>query len=155
MSKKIESYMFNMCMIHDLETNKIVIQDKQNSDWKGLTFPGGKIEHGESFIESTIREVHEETGLIVSNLKPCGTINWYNTENHERWLVFLYKTSEYTGILLDETREGKVYWCDRDEIASDQWAPNMETYLKLFNNENVNEAFATWDSQSQSEFRLL
>lgn len=39
----------------------------------GLTFPGGHIEKGESFVDSVIREVYEETGLTIENPRICGT----------------------------------------------------------------------------------
>ncbi len=152
---KIQATMFNMCMICNEATGEVLIQEKVNSDWSGLTFPGGKIEAGEGFIASTIREVHEETGLTVKNLKPCGTINWENSESGERWLIFLYKTSDYSGDLLHETQEGKVFWSTLDGIDPKRLAPNMETYLQLFTRDDVNEAYATWDSSSQSTFTLI
>lgn len=152
---KTEVSMFNMCMICNDHTGEVVIQEKVNSDWQGLTFPGGKVEPGEGFIASTIREVHEETGLIVKNLKPAGTINWYNTENGERWLVFLYKTNDFAGDLLHETSEGKVYWSKLNDVNTSRLAPNMETYLKLFQNDHINEAYATWNSQGQSQFTII
>lgn len=35
----------------------MLFQDKINSDWKGITFPRGETEYGESNVGSTIREV--------------------------------------------------------------------------------------------------
>lgn len=155
MRQKIETSLFNMCMIQDPKTQRVVVLNKVNSDWQGVTFPGGKIENGESFIASTIREVFEETGLEVRNLKPCGLINWYNTENHERWLVFLYRTSDYQGDLVEQTTEGAVSWRSLDDIPKEHWAPNMETYLKLFLDENLHEAYATWNQQSQTKLTIV
>lgn len=39
---------------------------------RGLEFPGGKIETGETPFEAAIREVFEETGAIVDKLIPIG-----------------------------------------------------------------------------------
>ena len=44
----------NMCMVYD--GNQILVQDRMNPDWPGITFPGGHIEPKESFVESVIRE---------------------------------------------------------------------------------------------------
>ncbi|MBU5312196.1 NUDIX domain-containing protein [Tissierella carlieri] len=75
----------------------------------GITFPDGKVENGESIFESTIREVKEETGLDVKDLRFSGLIDWYNDITHERWLIFLFKTDTFSGEMIDETHEGKVF----------------------------------------------
>ena len=43
-----------MCMVYD--GNRILVQDRMNPNWPGITFPGGHIEPKESFVESVIRE---------------------------------------------------------------------------------------------------
>ena len=35
----------NMCMIYDNRGN-VVVQDRVDEDWRGLTFPGGHIDKG-------------------------------------------------------------------------------------------------------------
>ncbi len=67
----------NMCMIIDEKKNQVLVQDRIK-DWNGFTFPGGKIKLGEAIVPATIREVQEETGLTVSNLKFCGIKDWYD-----------------------------------------------------------------------------
>ena len=54
----------NMCMISD-NAGSILVQDRKKADYPGITFPGGHVEPGESFVESVIREVREETGLDI------------------------------------------------------------------------------------------
>lgn len=39
----------NMCMIYDNKGN-ILVQDRVSKDWGGVTFPGGHIEKGVSFV---------------------------------------------------------------------------------------------------------
>ena len=78
--------MMNMCKIIDNKNNKILVQQRVKS-WKGIAFPGGKINNGESIVKSTIREVKEETGLDIFNLKLCGIKNWYDIEKNERFFI--------------------------------------------------------------------
>lgn len=49
----------NMCMVYD-DAGNVLVQDKVDKKWSGLTFPGGHIEKGEFFVDSVIREVYEE-----------------------------------------------------------------------------------------------
>lgn len=148
--------LYNMCMIYNGENNQVLVQDKVPvHGWGGITFPGGHIEFGESFIESTIREVKEETGLDVSSLEYAGIINYYNTDVHERWLCFLYKTSKYSGELLHETKEGKVFWVDIDKLPTMNLAPTMDKYLQLFFSDVNHEAFAKWNENHTEELKII
>lgn len=45
---------------------------------RGLEFPGGKREKGESIEEAVIREVYEETGGVVSDLEFLGQYKVYD-----------------------------------------------------------------------------
>lgn len=152
----INTKLMNMCMITDKITNKVVVQDKINKPhWRGITFPGGKVENGESIIDSTIREVKEETGLDVKDLKFSGLIDWYNDITHERWMIFLFKTSTYSGEMIDETYEGKVFWVDIDALPNMNLAGGMKDYLKLYFDDSLNEAYAVWNDKVWGEFKFI
>jgi 8-oxo-dGTP diphosphatase len=68
MPQKDKIELTNMVMIEDKTTGKVLVQERIKS-WCGLTFPGGHVEEGESFVDSAVREVKEETGLDVKNLR--------------------------------------------------------------------------------------
>ena len=44
----------------------------ETNRWSGYAFPGGHVENGESFAESVIREIYEETGLTIQNPQLVG-----------------------------------------------------------------------------------
>ncbi len=149
---KIE--MTNMCMIVNKENNKIVVQERVKS-WKGLSFPGGHIENGESIVESTIREIREETGLEISNLVSCGVIHWHNTDTDDKYLVFNFKTECYSGDLFTETDEGKVFWMDIDDMQSQNLSRGLSERLPMFLENKYSEGFGTWNSQGYGVLSFL
>ena len=136
---KIENVVLtNMCMIYD--GDKILVQDRLNPNWPGITFPGGHIEPKESFVESTIREVYEETGLRISNLQICGMKQWTQKDNSYRYIVIFYKTNTFTGEL-KSSDEGKVFWINRSEIGNYVVADGFMEMLEVFENDNLSENY--------------
>lgn len=142
----------NMCMIVDNTTNKMLVQVRNKNDWDGISFPGGHVEEGESLLLSVIREVKEETGLDIKNVIPCGFKDWYDFEKEKRYLVFLFKSSSYTGEVLPETREGKNIWMTKEEIkSSSNIAPDFEEMLDIFLEESSYKEFFYEDNKSKDE----
>ena len=136
---KVENVVLtNMCMVYD--GDKILVQDRLNPNWPGITFPGGHIEPKESFVESTIREVYEETGLRISNLQICGMKQWTQKDNSYRYIVIFYKTNTFTGEL-KSSDEGKVFWINRSEIDNYVVADGFMEMLEVFENDNLSENY--------------
>ena len=75
MSKYEKAELTNMCMIYD-GAGRVVVQDKVGKSWGGITFPGGHVEKDESFVDSVIREVKEETGLDAAAEKLIAVQDW-------------------------------------------------------------------------------
>ena len=97
MSRSQATILTNMCLIEDDHGNIVMqIRDPQRYSWSGAALPGGHIEAHEGLVESVIREVKEETGLTIKNPKLVGMKHWYTTDD-ERYLVFLYRTSDFEG----------------------------------------------------------
>ena len=134
----------NMVMVQDRQTGKVLVLERVKK-WPGLSFPGGHIEGNESIVDSAIREIREETGLSIRNLEPCGVVHWSNSGTFDRYFVFLFKTTDYSGDITEETDEGKVFWADIADIAPKRLAPNMEQYLPMFLEGRHFEAFGSWN----------
>ena len=130
----------NMVMIQDSTTGKVLVQNRIK-DWKGPSFPGGHIEDDESIVDSAIREVKEETGLDVCNLRSCGLVHWLNTDTLDRYWVFLFITTDYSGELILECEEGQNSWITIDELRATPTENQTLTYLPMFLEDKYNEVF--------------
>ncbi len=139
----------NMVMIQDKASKKVLVQDRVKK-WKGISFPGGHVEEGESIVDSAIREIKEETGLTIYNLKSCGIIHWYNVATGDRYLEFLFKTTDFDGELVGETEEGRILWTDISQIEKMNLSQNFADYLPMFLSGGYSEAFYTHGGDYQS-----
>ena len=75
--------------------------------------PGGKIEEGESPKQTAIREMKEETGIEIQNLKYKGIMT---IEYLDRLFIFdTFITKEYEGEP-QEFEENTSEWIDIDEL---------------------------------------
>lgn len=124
----------NLCLIYC--GDKILMQNRKKSDWKGYTLPGGHVEPYESFTDAVIREMKEETGLTIKNPKLCG-VKQFRGE-YGRYVVFLYKTSDFEGIVRSSD-EGSVEWVNRAELDKYKTVNHFRELLEVFDNENLTE----------------
>lgn len=141
MSEKV--ILTNMCMVYDGNGN-ILVQDRVDRRWPGVTFPGGHIEPGESFTLSVIREVKEETGLTVSSPVLCGIKQWPIDKN-ERYIVLFYKTNKFSGELRSSS-EGRVFWIKEAELLNYKLADDFEDMYRIFKNDSLQEFFWTQEN---------
>ena len=150
--------LMNMCKIINPNNDKVLVQERIKS-WQGIAFPGGKIEEGESIVESTKREVFEETGLIINKMKICGIKDWYDYDEKVRYLIFLFVTNDYKGILKEQTDEGRVYWISQEELKKEDMANDFDKLLAVFDDNNLNEMIyidtKTDDEQSRWDLQLF
>ena len=134
--------LMNMVKIYNKNTGQVLVLDKvKKYGWEGLTFPGGKVEDGESFEDSVIREAKEETNLDIKNPKFVGIITWLTDERKDVGL--LYETSNFDGDLVEDNREGKLSWMDYEEFKNiPEKSMSMDHILKIYEGE-YREIF--WD----------
>ena len=138
MSRSEQAIFTNLCMVYD-HAGHILVQDRKDPSWPGLCFPGGHVEPGESFVESVIREVWEETGLTIENPKLCGT-KQFQTRKGERYVVFFYKTNRYTGEL-KSSEEGDVFWIPRTDLHKYTLCDDFPDLVRVFEEDDLSEFY--------------
>jgi len=127
----------NLCMVCD-DRGRVLVQERRKPPWSGVAFPGGHVEPGESFTESVIREVYEETGLTLLNPVLCGVKQF--PVDDARYVIFLYKANRYTG-RLRSSDEGEVFWVSRGELPKLNLALHMMEMLPIFEQETPSEFY--------------
>lgn len=149
----METILVNMCMIYDRDKDKILILDKvKKHGWEGLTFVGGHVEKGEVLYDSCVREVFEETGLNVKNLKLRGTVSWIDERNNKRELGFLYYTEDFSGELIKENIEGELFWMGIEEFRNaDGKSYSIDKIFDLYLNDNYTELMIKWNQNDEIE----
>lgn len=137
MSRQVPVTLTNMCMICD--GDRILVQERTDPDWPGVTFPGGHVESGESFVASVIREVFEETGLTIEHPRLCGVKEWENSDG-SRYMVLLYKADQFSGEI-KSSDEGKVYWTTFRTLPSLRLTEHFDKLLEVFLRDDLSEFF--------------
>lgn len=148
-TRKPEKAVFtNMVMVFDDKNNVVV--ERRVKGWNGLVFPGGHLKEKETATESAIREIKEETGLSISNLKLCGIKQCFHPDEG-RNVCFLFKTNVYSGEIVSSS-EGEIFWMPLDKLMeSKEFASGFDVMLKVFLDESINEMFYPDDGDSEAK----
>ena len=145
MKRITKTILTNMCMVCDGEN--ILVEDKVNSSYTGVTFPGGHIESGESLAEAMVREVFEEPGLTIKNPRLCGMYDWVY-EDGIRYLVFIYKAMEFEGSL-KSSEEGNVRWIKKEEFLKEILADGLDKVFEIIEGGEYTECY--YDMEDDTE----
>jgi len=78
---------------------KILMGKRINSHAPKFSIPGGHLEVGETFEESAIREVKEETGILIRNPKVIAVTNNLETYEQEKlhYVSIILLATDFSG----------------------------------------------------------
>ncbi|KGR77992.1 NUDIX hydrolase [Ureibacillus manganicus] len=120
------------------ENNEVLLQKRHDGSW-GL--PGGLMDLGESFEEVAKREVFEETGLIVENLKLLnvfsGSKYYLKVSNGDELysVTAVYYTKDVSGEMkIDYSESEKMQYFstnDLPEQITDEYREFIEEYINV------------------------
>lgn len=109
-------------MLHRTKKKKDINKDK----WIGV---GGHAEGNETPQECLIREVKEETGLLLTSYKFRGLITFISDE-YEAEMMCLFTADGYTGELIT-CDEGELEWVKKSDVPQlPTWEGDAQ-FLKL------------------------
>ncbi len=137
MDKPERVILTNMCVIQN--GTKVLVEDKVSPWACGIIFPGGHVEEHEPIVDSVIREIKEETGLTIRNPRSCGIKEWIN-EDGSRYIVFLFRTDEFSGELTSSD-EGRVFWMEKEDVLKSNWIWHLDDLMKVMLDGDYTELF--------------
>lgn len=111
------------CIVITKETEpKVLLIQRGNEPYKGCwAFPGGFMEMDETLEECTIRELKEETGLIVKNddITPIGTFSKVDRDPRGRTIsqAFLTLVDEPINVIAQDDAANAKWW-SLDELPT-------------------------------------
>lgn len=155
MARSEEVILTNMCMIEN-DKGEVVMQIRspERYSWDGAAYPGGHIELGESLHEAVVREIHEETGLAIKNPKLLGVKHFHTRGEGIRYLVFLYKATEFEGEIRSSD-EGEIKWVPKKDFTKIKLADSMEDIIQFYEEENTSELFYLRDEEDILQRQFL
>jgi 8-oxo-dGTP diphosphatase len=118
----------------------------------GYLGPGGKVDFPESMTEGAVRELREETGLIVEpeDLIFKGIYEYVVPKTNYRYMVFNYLAKKYKGKLLSDPPEGELLWVNINEALELPMQPWFKRRFPLFFEQGTFEISVVWDEDYKS-----
>ena len=106
-----------LCYVMKDDKTLMLFRNKKKNDvhegkWNGL---GGKFEQGETPEECVIREIKEESGLLIKNPSLRGFITFPMFDGKKDWYVFLYVARNFKGRLIN-SHEGTLEWIPNEKL---------------------------------------
>lgn len=99
---------------------------------KKWVLPGGGIERGEESIQAAIREVQEETGLVLSNLLYVSERAY--TNQYKKVTVFYYTATTTTeDLIIDGQEIVNAGWFSLDSLPIEV-SPRLHDEIAMYNN---------------------
>lgn len=100
-------------------------QDMNHDKWLGV---GGKFEKDESPEECLLREVKEETGLMLNSYRLRGIVTYVST-TWETEYMYLFTSDDFTGELVS-CDEGELEWIPKEEVIDLNMWEGDKIFLK-------------------------
>jgi len=101
----------------------------QKKLWSGLyNAIGGHIERGEDAASGAMREIHEETGLVVNHFRLVGTV-LVDVERELGVCLFVFRGEAIPGDLV-ASREGQAAWIAVERVSELPVVPDLPLLLR-------------------------
>lgn len=142
--------LFTLCLI--TENGKVLLGMKKRGfgagHWNGF---GGKLQEGETIEQAAHREVQEEVGVTMLDMKEVGVLDFGFQNDPKVMEVHIFRTTEFTGEPV-ETEEMRPEWFDTDKIPYDEMWSDDKYWLPLLLQGKKFKGRFLFDKPSSAEY---
>ena len=108
-----------------------LIRSQKSSRAGGIDFPGGSIERGEEPFAGVRREIAEETGLEVTDIRPIHVVSLINKDDD--FVVIINYAARAVTTTVELSWEHESYkWRTREELEEIQLEDKLRVFLNHF-----------------------
>ncbi|MBT4376504.1 8-oxo-dGTP diphosphatase [archaeon] len=125
-----ERKLLTLCILH--EPSRVLLGMKKRGfgqgRWNGF---GGKVEEDETIEDAAMREVKEESGIVVKKIEKHGIIEFRFENNQEILEVHIFRINEFEGEI-SETEEMRPNWFPVGKIPFEEMWEDDKYWFPLF-----------------------
>ncbi len=105
-------------LVYALRDEQVLLLRRTTEPNRGLwVAPGGKLEHGESPAECAVREMREETGLVIDRPVLRAVMTETSPRPDYQWLTFIFVAWDFDGTFAPAPGIGEFRWVPIDEVT--------------------------------------
>lgn len=92
---------------------------------------GGKVEPEESYLQAVKRELKEETGLEIENIRPYGVTQSVDPQSGAEWVHVNFMATIPEMILFPISEEGEFFWIDPLTVENLDMVNDLKAYCQI------------------------
>lgn len=117
-------------LVYAIRGDAVLLHRRVKDPNKGLwVAPGGKLEPHESPTECAVREMKEETGLLIEEPVLRGIMTEVSPRPDYQWVTFIFAAERWTGALAPAAGIGEFKWVRTSEVFALEIPPTDRIFF--------------------------
>lgn len=138
--------------------NKVACIKYKNINKDYFDIPGGKIEDGETEVQTCIREFKEETGMDINELRCIGKVEVIYPNQDKKFILKTYIANNINGAP-QELDDNYAYWMPINELTNNEKRLAIthlldQDLIKYFEEEKLNITFTCDENHNIIDMKL-
>lgn len=140
------------------KNNKVACIKYKNVNKDYFDIPGGKIEDGETEVQTCIREFKEETGMDINDPRCIGKVEVIYPSQDKKFIFKTYIANKINGVP-QEFDDNYAYWMPINELINNEKRLAIthlldQDLIKYFEEEKLNIAFTCDENNNIIDMKL-